>query len=1297
MKLKSTIIFFLCIICIFKVFGQSEVNLGTSEEFTTDFFRSIRKLKQARGEEFISEIKFNDTLTIKYKVNKVEEEDDVARVYGLLQAPHKGGVFIIKKGFSIEGDVFFANWNKALRFETRNGQVYLKQEDLRKIICEQPESEKPEDEFPTREKTAAPNSAVPTILGIDTRKLQSYPGAKAVIYIDFDGHMSGQRWANSYNGGLQFYLTPANISSDNEYSVWKVMSEDYKPFDINITTDSTVFHQYATNRRQRLVVTRNSSWQTLSTTGIAWVNGFSAGDDPCFSFPSGFSSSNPLSTLNAERLGEVSTHECGHTVGLSHDGTSTIAYYRGHGNWAPIMGSGYTRNVTQWSKGEYADANQLQDDLAIITGTTNGFGYKTDDCGNTFATSKPFVIATGGIVNPLDNNGVIERNTDIDVFQFTTSGGTISLHFGTALPKPNLDIKASLYNSSNQLITSSDIADITYADINTTLTEGSYYVTIEGVGYGDPLSTGYSKYASLGYYEISGTIPTTGTGNQYPIVTITAPINGTSFVAPGSITINATASDADGTISKVEFFNGATLLGSDNTSPYSYNWTGVVDGTYSLTAKATDDKGAVTASTVVSITVISVSNQSPVVSISSPTSETTYSAPANITINATATDTDGTISKVEFYNGTTMLSIDNSSPYTYIWTNVGAGTYTLSAKAYDDALAVTTSSSVTVTVNSATTGCTAPAWNSSTIYLGDAGKGTGMGEVVSYSGKQYRAQWWTQNQAPGTNSVWLYLGTCMPANQLPTVSITSPSNGATFTSPASITITANAADIDGTISKVEFYNGTTLLNYDATSPYTYTWTGVSAGTYSLTAKAYDNSGGVTNSSAISITVNPASNKLPTVSITSPSNGATFTAPASITITANAADIDGTISKVEFYNGTTLLNYDATSPYTYTWTGVSAGTYSLTAKAYDNSGGVTNSSVVSITVNPAANQLPTVTITSPSNDATFTAPASVTITANAADIDGTISKVEFYNGTTLLNSDATTPYSYTWTGVSAGTYSLTAKAYDNSGGVTNSSVVSITVTSEQTGTEDCSNVLAWNSNAIYVANDLVTYNGYKYKANYWTKNNDPSTSSNGQYDFWLKIGECINGTISSAGPNISMSPAEDTTVIKDDILELLLHGFTPDSIQEITFYLYDGITLISKINTTKPLLQGYWPANKVGEYTLQAVVKDNKGVSVFPNSISVKVAQPTSVMNYTISDALLVIPNPNNSRFLLSSPSVINLQGAKIELFSLTGNRVYESIFIYEGQEFAPENINAGFYILKVTLRDKFYMTKMEVY
>jgi aryl-phospho-beta-D-glucosidase BglC (GH1 family) len=185
---------------------------------------------------------------------------------------------------------------------------------------------------------------------------------------------------------------------------------------------------------------------------------------------------------------------------------------------------------------------------------------------------------------------------------------------------------------------------------------------------------------------------------------------------------------------------------------------------------------------------------------------------------------------------------------------------------------------------------------------------------------------------------------------------------------------------------------------------------------------------------------------PTVSISEPLNNASFTAPASVTINATAADANGTVSTVQFFNGTTLLGSDATSPYSFVWTAVAAGTYSITAMATDNAGAITTSTAVGITVTAVTtNTPPTVSISAPLNNVSFAAPASVSINATAADANGTVSAVQFFNGTTLLGSDATSPYSFTWINVAAGTYSITAKATDNAGAITTSTAVSITVT------------------------------------------------------------------------------------------------------------------------------------------------------------------------------------------------------------------------------------------------------------
>ena len=172
----------------------------------------------------------------------------------------------------------------------------------------------------------------------------------------------------------------------------------------------------------------------------------------------------------------------------------------------------------------------------------------------------------------------------------------------------------------------------------------------------------------------------------------------------------------------------------------------------------------------------------------------------------------------------------------------------------------------------------------------------------------------------------------------------------------------------------------------------FTWTTVAAGTYTLKAVAVDNTGASASSATATVTVSPPANQPPTVTLTAPTSGATFTAPASIALTANAADADGTVARVDFYNGTTLLGSDATAPYAFSWTSVAAGTYTLKAVAVDNTGASTSSATATVTVSPAANQPPTATLTAPASGATFTAPASISLTANAADADGTVARV-----------------------------------------------------------------------------------------------------------------------------------------------------------------------------------------------------------------------------------------------------------------------------------------------------------------
>ncbi len=213
----------------------------------------------------------------------------------------------------------------------------------------------------------------------------------------------------------------------------------------------------------------------------------------------------------------------------------------------------------------------------------------------------------------------------------------------------------------------------------------------------------------------------------------------------------------------------------------------------------------------------------------------------------------------------------------------------------------------------------------------------------------------------------------------------------------------------------------------------------------MAAVATDNTGLTTTSATVNIVVNSATNIPPTVSISAPANNSSFIAPASVTINVTATDAGGTISKVEFFQGTTKLGEDQSSPYQLNWNNVEAGRYVLTAVATDNGGAVTTSSPVSIIVG-ITNTPPTVTISSPLSNAAFTSPALVVINATANDAEGTVTKVEFFQGTSKLGEDTNRDngWSFSWANVSTGNYSLTARATDNENASITSSPVNIIV-------------------------------------------------------------------------------------------------------------------------------------------------------------------------------------------------------------------------------------------------------------
>lgn len=360
--------------------------------------------------------------------------------------------------------------------------------------------------------------------------LHSKPGATRVMFLDFDGHTVTNTDWNNWQGidkwEAQAFNNDGDPSSFNTSeieaikSIWRRVAEDYAPFNVDVTTQQPT--TFTSNTGHVLItpgVDKNGVLLPYGNAsgGVAYVDVW--GDSDFAYFSPAFVYSNMLQN-DAGFVAESASHEAGHNLGLGHDNTSSQGYYPGHGSgyisWAPIMGMAYGMQVSQWSKGEYPDAKNLQDDIAIITSKLT---ERTDDHSNTASGATPLTVVAGKVTatTPISdpknqkpaNKGVIELRTDVDVFSFTTIGGTVSLK---ALPLReainsrggNLDIKMTIRDTANNILATKAPTTDTYSSIAMSLGAGTYYVYIEGVG--SNISP-YSDYGSLGQYFISGNIP----------------------------------------------------------------------------------------------------------------------------------------------------------------------------------------------------------------------------------------------------------------------------------------------------------------------------------------------------------------------------------------------------------------------------------------------------------------------------------------------------------------------------------------------------------------------------------------------------------------------------------------------------------------------------------------------------------------------------------------------------------------------------------------------------------------------
>ena len=337
--------------------------------------------------------------------------------------------------------------------------------------------------------------------------LNSLPTAQATIFLDFDGqHVQSTVW----NGGNPLDCASSGLTDAQILNVFNRIAEDFRPFNVNITTDSTKFLAAPMTTRIRMIVTTTSNWYP-GVGGVSYIGSFTWGDDtPGFIFP------DKLGPFNLKDIGEACSHESGHALGLSHQSKYSAScamvspYSDGGGSgeisWAPIMGVGYTKNMTTWNNGPTPSGCTVdEDNLSIITSGVNGFTYRPDDYGDNPAVNSTSLSVSN---HAFSITGIISTPTDKDAFKIVVSQPGI-LHVdgtpysvGAGNDDADLDVELKLMNSSFQVIGTYSPANILNAVIDTTLNPGNYYIVIDGAGNANTAS----NYGSLGSYTLSGTL-----------------------------------------------------------------------------------------------------------------------------------------------------------------------------------------------------------------------------------------------------------------------------------------------------------------------------------------------------------------------------------------------------------------------------------------------------------------------------------------------------------------------------------------------------------------------------------------------------------------------------------------------------------------------------------------------------------------------------------------------------------------------------------------------------------------------
>ncbi|MBN7810772.1 right-handed parallel beta-helix repeat-containing protein [Algoriphagus sp. H41] len=718
-----------------------------------------------------------------------------------------------------------------------------------------------------------------------------------------------------------------------------------------------------------------------------------------------------------------------------------------------------------------------------------------------------------------------------------------------------------------------------------------------------------------------------------------------------------------------------------------------------------------------------VENKAPTVSLSKPTEGQVFIKGVNpVELVANAQDPEGKIKRVEFYNGTTLLTTVTAAPYSYTWSSIQNGTYQVYAKVVDEENLTATSTKVNFTVKEE--------------------------EVVTPPS-------FTPQMVTPINNSTIDLGT------------------------QQVVLKTNAASSGLTIQKVEFFNWGYPLVTVTSGNFEFPWTKVEPDNYSINAKITDSKGNVYTTSTVKFTVKaasavtaPAENKAPTVSLSKPTEGQVFTKGVNtVELVANAQDPEGKIKRVEFYNGSTLLATVTAAPYSYTWSSIQTGSYQVYAKVVDEGNLTASSTKVNFTVKDATVVSPpsyTAQMVSPANNTTLDLGSQqVVLKTNAASSGLTIQKVEYFNWGYPLVTVTSGNFEFPWTKVQPDNYSIYAKVTDSKGTVYTTATVKFTVkaaSSTSTATPPVSlginmslpsdgqtftlgqqvvKLKADVSGSTSIKNvqfynwghPLVAVNASPYEFD-WTKievgdyqiyavvtDQNGATSTSNTVKFKVTApsysASATDASKSTAPATLTMASPVDNQVFELGKDQVVLKAVTSESVSKVEFFNW-YLPLVSVSNTN----QFSWTKIELGEYFVSARITDSKGNVIDSEPVRFKVVSPnyrtngetetTTPSNPLDSSAgqvesemavaetdgatgygIKMGPNPTSSTlnvFFDGYPA--NMDG-KVTVLDLRGVNHFNSDFNTDQESIALDLsfLKPGIYVVKLAFGDKHFQTK----